>query len=68
MTEQPTITPEQVAEFHRLQQMAEQDAMQSCIVDLQRRAEQYGFIIVAIPQLTPDGRITAGWGLQRKQA
>ena len=65
MSEQTEITPEIIAEYQRRQQEQEQAAMQQCIIELQSLAAQYGFTIVAIPQLE-NGRIVAVWGVQRK--
>lgn len=68
----PTITAEQVAQYHQQQQAAEQKAQESCVAELIQVAEKHGYIIAAIPQPVQSalpGIITIGaqWGLQRKQ-
>ena len=60
------ITPEQVAEFQRQQAVKEQEAMRQLINDLQALAAERGFVIVAIPRLTSDGRTVADWGLNKR--
>jgi hypothetical protein len=41
--------------------------LQECIQQLQQMAASLGFEIIAIPQLTQDGRLTAQWGVRRAQ-
>lgn len=65
-TDQPTITHEQIAAYQRQQQAQEQQTMQACIAALQALASEHGYEIVAVPQLTPDGRLSAAWGVRRK--
>lgn len=59
------ITREQIEQFVRHQQAAEQQAMQACIAKVQKLAAENGFEIMAMPLLTPDGRIGADWGVRR---
>ena len=67
MSEQLEITPEQMAAYQRQQAAAEQAARQQTIHDLIALAAERGFEIAAAPQLNADGRISAVWGVQRKQ-
>lgn len=65
--EQPTITPEQVAEFQRQQAERERQEDQAFLAQVQQFVEQRGYQIMAIPQLTPDGRTVATWGVIRSR-
>ena len=67
MTDQPTITAAQVAEYQRQQAAAEQQAINACGEDLSAVLRRHGYAIVAWPVLTPDGRTVAQWGLRRVQ-
>lgn len=64
MTEQ--LTPEQIEAYRQQMALQEQAAMQSCIQALQQLAAEHGFMIVAIPRLTNDGRTVADWGVVRR--
>jgi len=66
VTDQPTITAEQIAAYQRQQAAQEQRAMQACIVALQALASEHGFEIAAKPLFTHDGRTVADWGVVRK--
>lgn len=65
--EQPTITPEQVAEFQRQQAERERQEDQAFLAQVQQFVEQRGYQIMAVPQLTPDGRIVATRGVIRSR-
>jgi len=70
MSEQIDITPEQIAAYQRRQQEQELQAEQTCIDALRALANEFGFVIIAVPQMEVDarlqGRITAQWGVKRK--
>lgn len=67
MSEVAEITSEQIAAYQRKQQQAEQQALERCANDLVALANERGFVIVAVPQLSPDGRLVATWGVQKRQ-
>lgn len=67
---EPTITDEQVAAYQRQRFDAEIKAQEACKKALMQLAESHGYIIVAMPMASAEGRIVmvaADWGLQRKQ-
>lgn len=66
MSEEITITKEQIEAYQRQQAAQEQASMQQCANDLVALAAERGFVIIAVPQLANDGRIGAVWGVQRK--
>jgi len=45
----------------------EQVELQECLKALNALAAERGFVVIAIPQLTADGRLTAQWGVRRAQ-
>lgn len=45
----------------------EKEELQQCLQQIQAMAAQMGFEIFAMPQLSPDGRLTATWGVRRAQ-
>lgn len=62
--------PQQELSREQLQAMLaqqEQAAMGQCIQQLRELAAGMGFEIIAIPQLTSDGRLVAQWGIRRAQ-
>lgn len=63
----PTITPEQVAEFQRQQAERERQEDQAFLAEVQAFVAQRGYQIMAVPQLTPDGRTVATWGVIRSR-
>ncbi len=65
---EPTITPEQIAAYQRQQAEKERQEDQSFLAEVQAFVAQRGYSIAAIPQLTPDGRIVATWGVIRNGA
>ena len=66
-TEQPTITAEQIAEFQRQQAERERQEDQAFLAEVQAFVAQRGYQIMAVPQLTPDGRTVATWGVIRNR-
>lgn len=67
-TEQPTITPEQIAAYQRQQAERERQEDQAFLAEVQAFVAQHGYQIMAVPQLTPDGRTVATWGVIRNGA
>jgi len=47
--------------------VAEQAELQECLKALQSLAAERGFVVIAIPQIAADGRLTAQWGVRRAQ-
>lgn len=66
MSEQPIISKEQMEAYQRQATIMEQVAVRQCVNDLVALAAERGFVIVAIPQITDDGRLSATMVLQRK--
>lgn len=64
---EPTITPEQIAAYQRQQAERERQEDQAFLAEVQQFVEQRGYQIMAVPQLTPDGRIVATWGVIRSR-
>lgn len=64
---EPTITPEQVAEFQRQQAERERQGDQAFLAEVQAFVAGRGYQIIAVPQLTPDGRTVATWGVIRSR-
>jgi len=62
MSETITITSEQLAEYQRQQLEKAKAITQNCVEDL----AALGYEIIAVSNLTPDGRITASVAVQRK--
>lgn len=60
------ITKEQIEEYHRQLAVEEQRAREACLRALIALADEHGYDIGAAPELMPDGRIVAAWGIQRK--
>lgn len=66
---QLTITDEQIAAYQQRRFDAEMKAQEACKKALMQLAESHGYIIVAMPMASAEGRIVmvaADWGLQRK--
>lgn len=64
----PTITPEQIAAYQRQQAEKERQEDQAFLAEVQAFVAQRGYQIMAVPQLTPDGRTVATWGVIRNGA
>lgn len=62
----PSITQEQIAAYQRKLQVEQQQALHQCIADLKALAEGRGFEIIAVPQFTQDGRVSAEWGVIKR--
>lgn len=65
-TPEPTITAEMIAAYQRQQAAQEQQSMQHAIDVASKAVGELGYEIVAVPQLSQDGRIVAAWGVRRK--
>ena len=65
MTDQPTLTPDQIAAMQRQLAAQEQTAHQLFGEALTAFLQQHGYQIIAWPQLTQDGRTVAQWGYRR---
>ena len=65
MTDQPTITAAQVAEYQRQQAAAEQAAMQAIFEALLAWLAERKVEVAAWPTFTQDGRTAVQWGLRR---
>lgn len=60
------LTKEQVEAWQQQQMEKEQQAEKEFAEKLMAFCSEHGFELVAMPSLTPDGRITAGIGVRRK--
>lgn len=63
MSEPIQITSEQLAEYQRQQLEKAKVITQQCVEDL----ATLGYEIIAVSNLTPDGRIAASVAVQRKE-
>lgn len=62
----PSITQEQLEAYQRKLQVEQQQALHQCIADLKALSGERGFEIIAVPQFTQDGRVSAEWGVIKR--
>lgn len=67
MTKHQELTKEQVEAWQQQQEEANRQAELDAYQKIADYAASLGFEIVAAPGFTPDGRIGAIWGVQRKE-